>query len=478
MRVTILICFFFSLKVFSQEQPSLDTFNLRNGLKVYLLNYAHDSILNVKLVIDGGQKNERSCQVGYSAIIQNLIAETLKEKQKSIFKKRKKISCEISEGQTSIIGNCFVKDFSKQMNLLSSTLLKLTFKSNTIDRITTTVIDSYSPEKLSKNMVFGAFTDLFLYGAKNPLGRHYCQYAIQKVLPYQLRDFYYEHYNPKNTSLIICGNFDKEEVRKLVIRYFSRWKTLRKEEKLDDHNLKPLPIKNKTIAFINKRDQKLFYLKWIQNAPCFKSPDQYAFRVTCVLFDRFIHENLNAEKTNDSLYFRKISYLNNFTEIECSAKNELNKIVTAFDSILLAFRAKTFTESDLLEAINSSKQNSFKDTSVAGTLAFYTPLTYNFDSRIDYKHLLSSVKISNIQALQKNYFSPNAYRLIIVGREGPVTDLLASQKKIIKYQSTDFQTCDETCVPPKERWKPHCEQARLFCRNCWKLGRFWGKNRC
>lgn len=90
MRLVLALLFFASVKSIAQMQPTLDTFNLRNGLKVYLLNHGQDSVINIKLIIDGGQKNESSCQVGYSEIIQHLLTETLKEKQKTLFKKKKK----------------------------------------------------------------------------------------------------------------------------------------------------------------------------------------------------------------------------------------------------------------------------------------------------------------------------------------------------------------------------------------------------
>ncbi|PBQ33190.1 hypothetical protein CNR22_15870 [Sphingobacteriaceae bacterium] len=479
MRSLITACLLLSLKLASQEVPQLDTLVLKNGLKVCMVNYGRDSVLNVRLVINGGQKNENSCQVGYSKLIQHLIAETLKEKQKSLFKKKKKIKCELNQGQTIISGNCAVKDFSKQMSLLSSSLLKLPFKPNLIDKITSNLMDFNSPEKITTETVFAAFESLFLYGSKNPLGRTYCQYAIQKVLPEQLREFYYQHYNPVNTSLLICGNFDKEEIKKLVNRHFNRWKTLRKEQKVNDEDLKILKIKSKTICFINKRDQKDFQLTWLQAAPSFRSADYYGFVLACALFDDFIAVKTKMKQdTEKSLSFGPVTYSNNFIEMKWISSTELIKTISFFDTLLHEFHAYNSSDSLLNRVAKKLKDGADSSKTAESILCFYNPLVYPFESRKNYVSAFSVITTDNIRLIKQKYFSPDAYKLMIVGREGPETDRLALQKKITKYQSTDFQTCDETCIPPKERWKPHCEHARLFCRNCWKLGRFWGKNRC
>lgn len=466
--------------------PQLDTFTLKNGLKIYLLKYGKDSVLNVRLVINGGKKNETSCQVGYSEIIQQLLKETLKEKQNSNLKKKNRLACEIIEGQTLLSGNCSNSYFTKEMEIMSSAILKLRFKQNKMDGIVSSIVDSYKPENIRSHRVSAIFKDLLLYGSGNPLGRIYCQYQVEKVLPLELREFYFKNYTPKTSSLLICGNFNKEEIEKIITRYFSRWKSLRKEENVaDDNELRTPKIKNRQIVFINKRDAKDYLVKWIQLAPSFKAADYPVFLLTCDLFNRYLKGKIKEKEcvNDDSLSpvaieFKPIFYTNGLMEIDCIAsQNELTSVIQLVDTSLQLFHKLKFTKADLEESVKNLNDKYLKNKTAETILSFYNPILYNSDSRKNYTSNLSGITVPDIQLILKKYFNPNAYKLIIVGKENAASNSLVLKKHITKYQASDFQTCDETCVPRKERWKSHSESPRLFCRNCWKLGRFWGKNR-
>jgi predicted Zn-dependent peptidase len=62
-----------SLALKAQVIPTYETFSLKNGLKVYLLQYGNIPAINVKLVLNSGKVNETPGQQNYSDIVSNAI---------------------------------------------------------------------------------------------------------------------------------------------------------------------------------------------------------------------------------------------------------------------------------------------------------------------------------------------------------------------------------------------------------------------
>jgi len=474
MRLLTILFFISSVKIYSQEIPELDTLTLNNGLKIYLLQYGEDPVLNIKLVVNGGKKNEAPCEVGYSEIIQRLLSESLNEKRNLVFKKETMVICETNGGQTIVNAKCLKSDFNKEMELLSKTISGLSFTKDKMDRIVSSIVDHYKPENLSSFNLSDIYRNFILYSSKKSLGRNYCQYQLEKVLPEELREFYNKNYLPKRSSLLICGKFNVTEVKKMIAKNFVIWRSTHKEESCEE-DLELIPkIKSKEIAFINKHDSEYYVLKWVQSAPSFMSPDHPAFLIACDLFNRYLAEKI--KENPKTIAFTSVFGTNaiagvftnsksDFIEINCIAgQKEITEAVKLFDTTLQNFHKLKFNETDLEETIKKLKDNYIKINTPESILSFYDPLLYDFDSRINYLSNLSGIKLQDIQMAVKKYFIPGSYKLIIVGKEYLVSDQLNLLGNVTKYQTSEFETCDEAC---KE-----IVLIRCHCESCWKRGQY------
>jgi predicted Zn-dependent peptidase len=473
----LLACFFaFAISCFSQQAPLLDTLTLKNGLKVYLIRFGEDSVFNVRLVIKGGKKNENPCQVGYNRLIQQVLRETLEEKQNSLSEKKNRLAYEIHEGYTALSANYSSKDFDKEMNLLGAAILNLSFTKDKIDKAVSTAINYYTPENMSSSQLADVFRDLYLYGSDDPLGRNYCQYQLQKVLPEELFRFYSEHYTPNKVSLLICGNFNINEIERKVLDAFGKWKPSNKENNgIYEIETKTPRIKNREINFVNKYNLKECRLKMLQSAPSVRSPDYPAF---LVVFNLFNHHLLDQVKDKDLMNvdtanFEPVNYANGFIEVNLVVKlSEMSDAIKLVDITLQSFNKSNFTEAELNEVVKDLKDNLMKVNTPEGILSFYNPLIHNFYSRLNYFNNLSNVKVQDLQMILKKYFLPEAYKLIVIGEENVLSGQLRVLNNINKYQTLDFETCDETCRDPlvatKKKKGNHYQEPRWWCPNCWK----------
>lgn len=470
--LTALLFFVFNTKMNSQENPKLDTLILNNGLKIYLLQYGKDPVLNVRLIINGGKKNETKCQVGYSKIIEELISESLNKEQGSVLTKENQSTCEIINGQTILNGNCSINSLNRQIELFCNSVCRVSFTKEKTDRIVSAISDNNAPERMGSLQLAYVFRDFLLFGSKNPLGRKYCQYQIQKVLPEELRQFYNENYTPGRSSLLICGNFNINIVKKIIAKHFIKWRSFHKEENTTKNiDLKLSNISRKDIAFINKSSSENYTLLWAKTAPLPKSPDYMAFLVAFKLFDHFIVEKIKYEKLKfDSLKFKPIFYTNGFMEVSCIAnQNNMIMSINQFDTMLQTFHKLKYSQIDVEESIKELKGNYFKNKKNESVLSFYDPLIFNFWSQKNYLTNLSGVSLMQIQKVVEDYFNPHTYKLIIVGKEHIVSNQINLLQNVTIYRSSDFETCDDAC---KEIlvFKCHCESCykRGYC-NVWRF---------
>jgi len=455
--------YFLSTVVYSQEIPHLDTLTSHTGLKMYLLQHGEDSVLTIRLVINGGKKNETKCQVGYSDVIQRLISETLKNKWNRTVEKEYWLTCKLIRGQTIVSGNCHRQNLDKEMAFLSTTLSRLPFNREQIDVIVASICASYHPETISEFKLSTVYRNFLLFGSQHPMGRNYCQYQLQKALPGQLREFYESHYTPQKTSLLICGNLNLRLTKKIITKHFIKWRSLHTvdDEERDTDRITPL-FKGRQIALVNKTNATQCLLKWVQPAPGSSSPEQLAFSVTRDLFNNYLTSEI--KKTSPGgLWVKSPVYAPGFFELNGVASHSM--IIAAihwFDTLLQHFQKTEITET-VLEELKQKLVATYRNNSTPErVLTFYDPLTYDFDQRTNYISLLSRIGTLDIQHVIKKYFNADTYQLIIVGKAHVLSTQLNLLNHVTNYQTMDFETCDEAC---KEVVIVKCH-----CMDCWRRG--------
>lgn len=461
----LLLCLLaFAVKAGAQELPQLDTMVLGNGLRICLLPCGASPVLQLRLVINGGKRDETACQVGYSEIIRQLLESALNNPQASAPGSRGRVSCEIRKGQTLLKRNCSVSDLNKEMELWSTVLSRLSFKKEPMDRIVSVIGDRYLPEHISAEQLSGAFRDLLVYGPEHSLGRTYCQYQLQKVTPGQLRLFYTGCYTPDRSCLLVCGNFNAEEVKKTIAKHFMKWRLV---HDVDDRE-KETPaagITKKEIAFVSKPDARQYALKWVLPAPPSRANDLAAFLAACDLFNRFLAERVRAEQglAAGSLNFDAVAYTSDWMELNAIAgQDKLPAAIRLVDTVLKAFNSLALTPAALEDAVQRLQSRFLKNTTPGRVLSFYDPTLYDFNSRRDHLHHLSRLRAGDVEAMIRRYFKPGVYKLIVVGKEQGSLTLLASLGHVSRYNTSDFETCNEAC---KEVVVLKCH-----CDVCWRNG--------
>lgn len=452
----IFVPWIFPLFLRSQEVPSLDTFRLNTGLKVYLLQYGEDSVLNVRLAMEGGKRNENSCQVGYSEIIQHLLEVSVNEQNKG----QRKFQCSIKGEQSILQANCSVRDFDAEMGILGNAIVRLAFEKDKIQAVVSKMVEHYKQENLSVWDLSELYAEQILYGLNNPPGRKYCQYQIEKVLPVELREFYVSHYTPETSSLIICGNFNAAKVKKIIKKHFVKWRPLRKLENAEEKEVLMFQkFRGKEISLVNSFATDKYMLKWIFPAVPARSEDLPAFTVLCALFDRYLSK-IMEEHGSSGLNFRPVNFNSGVMTIHCfSEKAVVKTAVALLEQTLETFRLEKIDESEYKIVVKKLFNDFDKQKEPKRILELYNPLLYDFEIRKNYLRNLTSLSPQSLQNVLQKYFNSDVYKLIVIGKSHLVAQDLQAFGKLRAYQTSDFETCDESC---KEVViiKYHCESCR------------------
>lgn len=429
----------------AQLIPGYETFTLKNGLKVFLLQYGKIPAINVKLVLNTGKANEAPGQQNYSDLVANaiLMGNTkydLEMQSNKTFALGSTLSASSTNDNTIMQLDILSKDLDEGLDLMSSAILSPVFPKEKMDLFISQNIDFNSPTKMDIAQLADVFSNYFIYGSENPLGRYFYKTQLQKVTPEVIKEYYEFNFAPKNANLIVCGSFDPSTIKATVEKYFGAWKSV--YGSASSVNLESPTIKKREIAFVNRNGATQCALQWNKVAPSVNDKEALAFLVANDLFNVYIFQEIREKggKTYSINSAYKPSKYSNIFSVSCSVRNnELFNTIELFDKTLLTFHTKAVSEESFKASINKRLVNLKRMESPDEIASFYNPLVYNFEKRKNIVSDLNALTIDDVQKAIKKYFTPNVYKLVIAGDEMKVTDQLQKFKEYKKLTSLDIE---------------------------------------
>lgn len=427
------------------QDATCETYSLKNGLKVYLIKYGQLPAMNIKLVMNTGQKNEAPGQQGYSDLAANAMLlgnarYDLEAQNNKQFRLGTDLAVSNGKDRTSLSMNLLSKDLTEGFDLLSAVALSPLFPKDKIDLLKSQFIDFNSPSKMDIAELANVFSDYFLFGLANPFGRYYYKTQLDKITPEVLKEYYQFNFTPKNCSLVICGNFDVPAVKAAIDTYFGAWKSTYGD--VNSVSLEMPVIKKKEIGFISRRGATQCALQWYKTAPSLKDKDYLAFIIANKIFGTVLFKEIREKggKTYGINSTYESSQFANLMAIKCSVRsNELCNTITLFDKTLLDFSNTPVTEKQLSKAIAEETVRIKRIETPDAISAFYNPLVFDFEKRKNYLADLNALKLEDINRVIKKYYTPNAYKLVFSGDEAQVSVQLQQLPNLVKFNPSDIE---------------------------------------
>ncbi len=444
-NIAIVFSMLISLALKAQVIPTYETFSLKNGLKVYLLQYGNIPAINVKLVLNSGKVNETPGQQNYSDIVSNAMlmgnAKYDAESQSNkAFALGTVLSASSSNDNTTVEMNILTKDLDAGMDLMSAAVLTPTFPKDKIDLLISRNIDFNSPTKMDIAELSSVFSNYSIFGLSNPLGRYFYKTQIQKITPVIIKEYYDFNFTPKNANLIICGSFDLAAIKPIIEKYYGSWKS--EFGAANGVSLESPSIKKREIGFVNRTGATQCALQWNKVAPAVTDKDQLAFSLANSILNEVLFKEIREKggKTYGISSSQRSSKYSNLFSIACSVRsNELFNTIELFDKTLTNFNTTLIDEAKFKEMVYKRIIAIKKMESPEEVSNFYNPLVYNFDKRKNMINDLNTLTVDDINKVIKKYFTPNLYKLVISGDESKVADQLTKINSLQKFTSSDIE---------------------------------------
>ncbi len=442
--VLILLTFFFS-QMKAQIVPVYETFTLKNGLKVYLLQYGNIPAINVRLVLNTGKVNEAPGQQNYSDLVSNSILMgnakyDMEAQTNKAFVLGTSLVASSTNDNTMLEMNILSKDLDAGMDLMSAAVLSPVFPKDKIDQLISRNIDFNSPTKMDIGELSSVFSNFFMYGISNPMGRYFYKAQLQKITPALVKEYYDFNFTPKNANLIICGSFNIADIKPIIEKYYGSWKSAMGNT--NGVSLESLTIKKKEIGFINRNGATQCALQWNKIAPAVNDKDQLAFSIANAIYSEVLFKEIREKggKTYSIGSSQKTGKFSNTLIVGCSVRNEeLFNTIELFDKTLLAFHSNPISETTFKESIYKRIVAVKKMESPDEVSSFYNPLVYNFEKRKNIINDLNALTVEDVNKVIKKYFTTDAYKLVVAGDESKVTSQLAKMAGLKKFTPSDIE---------------------------------------
>lgn len=439
--------FFLLLSIFVKAQviPTYETFTLKNGLKVYLLQYGKIPAINVKLVLNTGKVNETPGQQNYSELVSSAILfgnakYDIEAQSNKAFSLGTAFSTSNTNDNTAVEINILSKDLDAGLDLISAAVLSPTFPKEKIELMVSQVIDFNSPAKMDITRLADVFSNYSIYGMQNPLGRYFYKAQLQKVTPQIIKEYYDFNYTPKNANLIITGSFDAATIKPIVEKYFGTWKSA--YGSASSVSLESPSIKKREISFVNRSNATQCALQWNKTAPAINDKDALAFHIVNNIFNEVLFKEIREKggKTYGIGSEYKAGKFSNLYSVVCSVRSsELFNTIELFDKTLADFYNKPIAEEVFKDAVYKYSVNINRMESPESIAAFYNPLIYNFEKRKNILNDLKALTLEDINKAVKKYYTPSIYKLLVAGDETKVSEQLQKIKGYKKILTSDIE---------------------------------------
>lgn len=441
----LLFCILGINHLHSQIVPNFETYSLKNGMKVYFLQYGNVPAINIKLVLNTGKVNEAPGQQNYSNIVANslLMGNTkynLSAQTDILFKLGTSLNVNSENDRTALEINLLSENADEGLDVFSSAILNPLFEKEKIDLYKSQILDFNSFTKMDISELADVFSDYFIYGIENPLGRYFYKKQLDAATVDILKEYYLFNYSPKNANLIVTGKFEPIVMKGIIEKYFGAWKST--FISASSVSLEKPNIQKKEIAFVNRSGATQSALMWTKQAPSINDKDVLAFEIINDIFNTVLFREIREKggKTYSIGSVYASSKFSNMFQVSCSVRSdELYNTINLYNKTLEDFYKNGIDDETFKNAVNKRIVNIKRIESPDAVSSYYNPVIYNFDKRKNRVSELQSISNEQINLVLKKYFNPASYKLVIAGDENKVKDQLIKLNGLIYLSSKDLE---------------------------------------
>ena len=413
------------------------TFELKNGLKVLVVENHKLPRVSASLTIDNTPIFEGE-KAGVSSLTGSLLGSGTKNIGKDAFNEEVDyLGANISFGSQSARLSSLSKYFPRVLELMADAAQNPIFTQEEFDKEANLLKDGIKSGENSVQNIANRVQNLLAYGKNHPYGEYTSIATVDNVTLADVQTFYATYFKPNNAYLVIVGDVDFKEVKKIVTKNFIKWQ----QGVVPSYDIPTtVNVSETEIDFINMPNAVQSDVTVLSTVD-FKMTDSdyYAVLLANQIFggDFNSYLNMNLREAHGYTYGARSGINpNKYTAALFSAGAQVRNMVT--DSTVMETMKEltkirsTKVTAEELEIVKATYVGSFvRNIEKPETVARYALniKTNNLpeDFYETYLDKLNSVTIDDVERVAQKYFSADKARIIVTGK---ALDVLPNLEKL------------------------------------------------
>jgi predicted Zn-dependent peptidase len=413
------------------------TFELKNGLKVMVVENHKLPRVSASLILDNDPIFEGD-KAGVTSIAAGMMGNGTTSISKDAFNEEIDFlgaSLNVSSQSASL--NTLSKYFPRVLELMADAVQNPLFTEEEFEKQQAQLIEGIKTGDNSVDQIASRVQSALAYGKNHPKGEFITEQYAKNVSFTDVKNFYNTYFKPNNAYLVIVGDVDFKEVKKLVKTHFNNWE----KGELPSYTMPKVDNVAKTeINFVNMPNAVQSNIAVINTVELkMGNPDYFAVLLANKIFggggEGRLFLNLREDKGYTYGAYSSIGSDEKTATTFSSSASVRNMVtdsaVVEFVKEIKKFRNTKVTDEELKNAkaayIGSFVMALERPTTVANyALNIVTKnLPENFYETFLEK--VNAVTVDDVQRVAQKYFSADNARIVIVGK---ALDVLPNLEKL------------------------------------------------
>jgi predicted Zn-dependent peptidase len=199
-----------------------DEFTLNNGLKVLVVENHKLPRVSASLIIDNKPHAEE--KPATAALTSSLLGTGTQNMSKDDFNEEIDfLGANINFGSESVYASSLSKFFPRVMELMAEGALRPKFTQEEFESEKNKQIEGLKSINKDVGSIASRVSSALAYGANHPYGEFATVENTEKVSLEDVKSFYNSYFKPANAYLVVVGDVETSEVKKLAEKNFGSW---------------------------------------------------------------------------------------------------------------------------------------------------------------------------------------------------------------------------------------------------------------
>ena len=423
---------------------SAEKFSLNNGLTVIMVENHKLPRVSATLRIDNKPYLEGNIS-GVSGMMGSLLGRGTTNISKDDFNEKVDfLGASVSYYSTGASARSLKKYFPEVLGLMADGVKNSTFSQEEFDKEKEVTLENLKSTEKNVPAIAGRVQNILVYGKNHPYGEFTSKETVNAITLEDVKNNYNTYYKPNNAYLIIVGDINPKETKKLVKDLFEGWQ---KGEIPTSTYPAPKNLPTSAISFVNMPNAKQSEISVINTTDLtLGDKDYYAALLankilggggSARLFNNLredkaytygSYSGISQSREDNTATFRATASVRNMVTDSAivEIKKEINKI-----------RYQKVTEKELQDAKEEYIGGFVMDVQKPATAASYALNIALYDLPEDfyanYIKNINSVTVDDVQNAAIKYFRGDKARIMVTGRGIDVLKNLEKTDYVISY---------------------------------------------